>query len=410
MNQYRIRDSCRLCGSISLTRVLQLPDTPLANEFMTIDERLTKQDTFPLYIVRCEICRHVQLPVIVDPVRLFRNYVYVSGTSPQFVAHFRSLALEVITKNGVPRGSLILEIGSNDGTGLRAFSDHGMRVLGVDPATNIANSATKAGIRTLPFFFTSELARDIRAREGRANVIVANNVFAHIDDLGEILDGVIELLNSDGGVFVFEVQYLPDMMEKCYFDMIYHEHLSYHSLAPLIPFLATKGLHVAACQQVDTHGGSIRVTATLGTPTDAQRSDVFKILEAETARLEQHSFAAMAARIEEAATDLTRMFTADMSRVWGFGAPAKMTTLFYSLKLDANRFEAIIDDSHLKQGLYTPGVHLPVISFEEFNRRARNSHEKIIIFAWNFASQIKERFAGNAHSLYTPLPRLLRLN
>jgi len=307
IGDYNIRSDCRLCNSSSLSRVLDLPDTPLANEFVNASDQGTIQKKFPLFVSRCNQCGHIQLPVVVDPERLFRNYVYVSGTSKAFVAHFESLATEIIVNNAISSDSLIVEIGSNDGTALKAFKKHGMRVFGIDPAINIAEIASRDGIQTSPNFFTKELAEEILERAGHAHVVLANNVFAHADDLNEILNGVITLLEPKNGIFVFEVQYLADMMEHGYFDMIYHEHLSYHSVAPLVPFLQRKGLNIIKCQHIHTHGGSIRVTCGMRNPTASEKAQVLAMIETEAERLEQHDFRKMAETIEQASADLRNL-------------------------------------------------------------------------------------------------------
>jgi len=410
VSDYFIRDDCRLCKSKNLSRVLELPSTPLANEFVTSSHCGIFQEKFPLFLSQCRQCGHVQLPVVVDPERLFRNYVYVSGTSKAFIAHFEALATEVIARNGIPRGALVVEIGSNDGTALKAFKERGMNVLGVDPATNIAAAASNDGIPTLPHFFTVPIAEEILDREGHAKLVIANNVFAHADDLEGILEGVITLLEPASGVFVFEVQYLGDMMEHGYFDMIYHEHLSYHALAPLVPFLGRKGLQVLSCQYVSTHGGSIRVTCGLRKPTSSESEQLQLMIEAEGEKLNRYGFRRMAETIEKASTDLINLLRATNRKVWGFGGPAKLTTLFYALNLNSNSFVAIIDDSPLKQGLFTPGAHIPVVSFDDFQRRATNTEEVLVIFAWNFTDQIKQRFIGTSHKLFTPLPTLKMVN
>jgi len=409
VSDYFIRDDCRLCKSKNLSRVLELPATPLANEFVTSSHRGIFQEKFPLFLSQCNQCGHVQLPVVVDPERLFRNYVYVSGTSKAFVAHFESLATEVIARNSIPRGALVIEIGSNDGTALKAFKERGMNVLGIDPAMNIAAAASKDGIPTLPHFFTVPIAEEILEREGHAKLVIANNVFAHADNLEGILEGVIKLLEPASGVFVFEVQYLGDMMEHGYFDMIYHEHLSYHAIAPLVSFLGRKGLQVLSCQYVSTHGGSIRVTCGLRKPTKSETEQLQFMIEDEGEKLNRYGFRRMAETIEKASIDLSQLLVSTNRKLWGFGAPAKLTTLFYALNLDGNSFQAIIDDSPLKQGLFTPGEHIPVVSFDDFKRQATTAEEALLIFAWNFADQIKQRFEGTSHKLFKPLPKLSRV-
>src|ERR1044072_7006271 len=243
----RRRTTCRLCGSANVTLAFSLAPTPPANAFVSESEIAVTQETFPLDVFFCQDCTHVQLLDVVDPRLLFEHYVYVSGTSPSFVRHFEEYSDFVANLTDLPRGALVVDIGSNDGTLLRAFEQrHGARVLGIDPARNLAEAAAKAGIETLPEFFTAPLAEKLArergpasgnpakaaakaeietlpefftaplaeklARErGPASVITANNVFAHVDDLGGVVDGVRSLLASDG-VFVFEVSYLLDVV------------------------------------------------------------------------------------------------------------------------------------------------------------------------------------------------------
>ncbi len=223
------RKTCRLCNGGRLTRVLELAPTPPANAFVSREELSRPQPSFPLDVFFCEDCRHVQLLDVVDPSILFENYVYVSGTSPSFVAHFEQYAKGILDQFKPAPGSLVLDIGSNDGTLLRFFQQAGMKVQGVDPARNIAEEATRKGINTMAAFFSPKLAAEIRAQQGPASVITANNVFAHIDNLEAIVEGIRTLL-APGGVFVFEVSYLVDVFEHiAVLTTIYHEHLDYHS-------------------------------------------------------------------------------------------------------------------------------------------------------------------------------------
>ncbi|MBI5163369.1 MAG: methyltransferase domain-containing protein, partial [Magnetospirillum sp.] len=226
------RSTCRLCGGAALTPVLSLAPTPPANAFVPAALAGREQARYPLDVAFCEGCGHVQLLDVVDPRALFEDYVYVSGTSPLFVKHFADYAAEVRGRFQPPPGSLVVDIGSNDGTLLRFFKDAGHDVLGIDPARDIARRACESGIETLCGFFTPQLAAGIGIAHGHAAVITANNVFAHIDDLAGVVNGIADLLAPEG-VVVFEVSYLADVFEKTLFDTIYHEHLDYHSVGPL---------------------------------------------------------------------------------------------------------------------------------------------------------------------------------
>ncbi len=379
---HRIRKDCRLCGSTDLTTVLELAPTPPANEFLSADFT-GEQDTFPLYLVQCKACDHVQLPVVVDPERLFRNYVYVSGTSPAFVAHFEKYAQAMIREHGLSPGDLVVDIGSNDGTLLRFFQNAGMRVLGIDPAEAIAGKATESGIETWPCFFDRKSARSIHEQYGAAALIVANNVFAHADDLREIALGVRDLLDPARGRFVFEVQYLGDLVEKTLFDMVYHEHLSYHHLAPLLPFFDSMAMTLVDVEHVDTHGGSIRCTVSprKGRPQSDRLAGMLKV---EQAALAGEPFGKLRRRIDETGDKVRAFFAEHADRaVYGYGAPAKLTTLTHQFGISSVVLDNVIDDSPWKQGLLTPGTRVPVMPASYL---ATHPPDSVMVFAWTPAA------------------------
>jgi len=404
----KIRDNCRLCFSPDLTKILELASTPLANEFVSADALNQVQDEFPLYLSRCGACGHVQLPVVVDPKRLFANYVYVSGTSASFVDHFKRYAEQVIQKYGLKPGDLVVEIGSNDGTLLSFFKKAGMRVLGVDPAQEISKAASASGIETLCEFFNQQVADSIKSKHGVANLILANNVFAHADDLHEIARATKSLLDPTAGHFVFEVQYLMDLVEDTLFDMVYHEHLSYHSLEPLVSFFSGLGMTVIDVERVNTHGGSIRVGVSASQAQEAVKNSVLELIKLERECLTQKAFDELRIRVDEAAAGLKDLLKSTSGKVIGYGAPAKLTTLMYQFKLQAADFAYIVDDSPWKQGLFTPGMHIPVVSSSHLQKTS-DSPTRIVIFAWNFADSIVAKFPEYAGKFITPLPILKEL-
>lgn len=404
----RRRATCRLCASDDLGLVLSLAPTPPANEFVPAHLVDLEQEVFPLDVALCSACGHVQLLDVIDPMRLFGEYVYVSGTSPVFVQHFRDYAAEVIARFELDEEDLVIDVGSNDGTLLRFFAERGCRVLGVDPARSIADTATAAGIPTIAQFFTPTLAATILRNHGFASVITANNVFAHIDDLTAVVEGVRSLL-SPKGHFVFEVSYLADVVENLLFDTIYHEHLSYHSVGPLRRFLGANGLELVAVRRIDTHGGSIRCYARLEGAGTPERSVVeFVELEKRLGLGSPATFQKLDGRIRQLAIDtsgILRPILATGTSVAGFGAPAKATTLLHQFQL-GDALDFIVDDSPLKQGLYTPGHHIPVLSSSALRER---DVKRVLILAWNFADSIIERnrdLLEKGCEFITPLPML----
>lgn len=404
------RQTCRLCQSGDVALAFALTPTPPANALVAREHLGEPQQRFPLDVFLCRACTHVQLLDVVDPRVLFENYVYVSGTSPSFVRHFETYAREVAEYAGLGAGDLAVDIGSNDGTLLRAFKALGAKVLGIDPARDIAATATATGIETLPAFFTPEVAQRVAGEHGRARIIAANNVFAHIDDLGGVADGVRDLLAPDG-VFTFEVSYLLDVVEKVLFDTIYHEHLAYHAVRPLLPFLRCHGLQLIEAIRVPTHGGSLRgIAQRAGGPRPVGTS-VGKALQAEAAAgLEQlTTYQSLSRRIDKLAGKLRGLLIrlkAEGKTIAGFGAPAKATTLMYHFGIGPDVVDFIVDDSSLKQGLYTPGMHIPILAPQAV---AERKPDYLIILAWNFAEPIIAKnadFRAAGGHFIVPLPKI----
>lgn len=404
------RTACRLCQSVRLTPAFSLAPTPPANAFVTAEALETVQQFFPLDIFFCDDCFHVQLLDVVDPSLLFENYVYVSGTSPVFVAHFRDYANDLIDRFALPENSLAVDIGSNDGTFLGFFRDKGLRVLGVDPAQDIARAACENGIETIPAFFNPELAGKIRTDHGPASLVTANNVFAHIDDLHGVAAGVRELLAPDG-IFAFEASYFVDVYEKTLFDTIYHEHLDYHTVKPLRAFFVENGMELIEAVRVPSHGGSLRGMAQLsggGRPVGASVGDLVR-LEEELGLDRVETLTEFFGRIDALGRELRlllRDLKAEGKSIAGFGAPAKATTLMHHFDIGPDVIDFIVDDSPLKQGLFSPGFHIPILSSTSiYDRRP----DYLLILAWNFAAPIMAK-----HKAYTdaggrfivPLPKL----
>ncbi len=377
---------------------------------MARSELGAKQPVFPLDLYFCGDCGHVQLLDIVDPAVLFENYVYVSGTSPVFVRHFETYADALIRLAAPKPKSLVVDIGSNDGTLLRFFQKAGFVVLGIDPARAIAEAATKSGVETRVGFFSPTLAVGLRAERGPAAIVTANNVFAHIDDLAGVVAGVRSLLAPDG-IFAFEVSYLGDVVEKTLFDTIYHEHLSYHSARPLVRFFAAHGMELIEALRVDSHGGSLRGIAQLEGGPRRPGASVSEMLTQETKQgLDKaetfRRFGRDIDAIKLQLAGLLRQFKGEGKTIAGFGAPAKATTLMYHFGIGPDIVDFVIDDSPLKQGLFTPGLHIPVVPASAI---AARKPDYLVVLAWNFASAIIAKNAAFRESgghFIVPLPRV----
>jgi SAM-dependent methyltransferase len=389
MLNIKSKENCRLCNGGNLKEVFRLTDSPLANAFVTRDGKEKSQEVYPLRLNFCRDCTHVQLSHVVDPEILYKHYLYVSGTSPVFVKHFQSYVESLCSDYKLNNDSLVVEFGSNDGTMMKFFKDKGMRVLGVDPAEEITSNASNNGLETFNGYFNAITAEDIRIKYGQADAIIANNVMAHIDDLDDVMSGVSSLLKANG-LFAFEFSYIVDVIEKHLFDTIYHEHLDYHSVTPLVKFFAKHGFKVISSKRVDTHGGSVRMVVQKndGNLQDDGSTKVLLSLEKKLDLDNENTLISFANTVEKIKSELSTCLKniKDSGKTLViFGAPAKATTLMYHFSIKADDIKYIVDDSPLKQGLYSPGKHIPIAPSEELYV---NRPDIVLILAWNFATPI----------------------
>jgi SAM-dependent methyltransferase len=401
--------ACRLCGSRDLDIVLSLTPTPPANACVTSGQLAEEQPRFPLDVAFCGGCGHVQLVDIVAPAYLFSHYVYASSAAPVMAAHLRNYGLSVIERFKLKPGQFVAEVGSNDGTFLRAFKEAGLKVQGIDPAKNIAEKANQSGIDTIADFFNAELGRRVRESRGAADVIVANHVFAHVDDMQGFVDGVRHMLGPDG-VFVFEVGYLVDVFQKTTFDTIYHEHLDFHRIEPLQRFFAANGLEMFDAERSDIQGGSLR--GYVGFPGRHPMSDSIGKMAAHERSIGLHkpeTLRLYADRVSRAGLELTTLLDglkAQGKTIAAYGLPAKATTLMYHFGLDRQTIEYVVDDAPLKVGLFSPGLHVPILATETMYEKRP---DYVVVLAWNFADSIISRhkaFSDAGGRFIVPLPNL----
>jgi SAM-dependent methyltransferase len=365
-----------------LELVVPITATPIADAYVPVERLSEPQECFPLDLYQCRGCGHVQLLDVVDPRLLFAQYSYFSGRSPGLVKHFQEYAENVLRKTALSPGSLVVDIGSNDGCFLKFFQQHGMQVLGVDPAENIAAAANAAGVETWPEYFHVPLAERILRDRGPARVVAANNVFAHTDDMAGMADAVRTLL-ADDGVFVFEVSYLLDVIDHMLLGTIFHEHVCYHSAQPLIAFLRRHGLELIDVQRVGIQGGSLIGTAQrLGGPRRVADS-VGELLELEDRRRlhDPATLREFSLRLDSAGREVRELLAglhAAGSPIAAFGAARAGTLLIYHFGL-GEILQFIVDDSPDKQNLYSPGYHIPVLPTEAMYQRRP---PYVFILAW----------------------------
>jgi len=406
------RKDCRLCRSTDLVRVMNFAPTPPGNQFLTLEESEQEEVTFDLYVMHCQNCTHLQLGVVVDPEILFqRDYKYVSGTSPVFVQHFKDYAGWILDTYGIAENGLVVDIGSNDGTGLRCFKDLGYRVLGVDPATEIAKEATAQGIPTWGEFFNSQVVKKICDLHGRAAFITSHNTCAHVDDLEDLMRGV-QMLLADDGVFVFEVGYAVDVYDHAYFDTIYHEHVDFHSVKPLVMFFDRLDMTVVDVVRVSTQGGSIRVAVRKKSSPNLQISDRVQAclnLEREKRFQDPGTFLEFSQRIDKIGAELRQSLNELLGagkRIAAYGAPTKSTTLLTHFGIGRDQIEYIVDDNPKKQGLVSPIHHIPVVSNDVLKS---DPPDFLLILAWNFAEPImanNHEFAQRGGQFILPMPEV----
>src|SRR5262245_3259678 len=327
---------CRICKGSRLTKFLDLGEQPHCNKFLKAQELLLPEMFYPLDLYFCSDCALVQMIHVVSPETMFKDHPYVSGTTTTLEAHFRTVAEELKDAFQVRSGALIVDIGSNDGTFLKTFSSLGVRTVGVEPATKIANLATASGIDTINDFFSSDVAANIRNKYGPAKIINAAGVFFHVDDLDDFVLGVRRLLDDDG-IFVVQAIYLVDMIERNSFDNVYHEHLCHYSIKPLDVLFDRFDMEIFDVRRVPMHGGSI--VAPVGEQGRFRRTAAADRLKAEEQAKGLHDlkrfqeFAAQAAMIKTELVSILNDLKSKGKRVAAYGAPAKGSTLLNYCKI-----------------------------------------------------------------------------
>jgi 2-polyprenyl-3-methyl-5-hydroxy-6-metoxy-1,4-benzoquinol methylase len=404
---------CRVCGGEGLQEFLSLGETPLANQFLRKDQLNSREPRYPLEVAFCSRCGLVQLSHVVSPERMFRNYLYTSSMSRTLRYHFSQLATEAVQKFHLPKGAFVVDIGSNDGTLLKEFQAHGLRTLGIEPAANIAKMAEARKVETLNTFFTPEAASCVVETKGNADLITGTNVFAHVADLESFLRGIDRLL-KETGIFLIEVPYLVDLLENTEFDTIYHEHLSYFAVRPLTVLFRKFRMEIQDIQRVPIHGGSIRVFVKRSSnPLPISDSvEHFLSLEEERGLKSLKTYQAFAERvvtIKERLLHLLEDLKSEGNRIVGYGASAKGNTLLNYCGIGPETLDYIVDNIPLKQGLYTPGMHIPVLPEEKLRE---DQPDMALILAWNFAEEIMEkqqeyREKGGRFIVPIPDPRII---
>ena len=378
---------CRSCDSERLAMILDLGVQPIANALLDEARLGSAEPRFPLELAFCESCCLVQVTETIPPNVLFGgDYPYFSSFSPALLAHSRDHVHSLLMERALGPDSLVVEVASNDGYLLQNFVEAGVPVLGIDPAAGPVAAARQHGIRTIQAFFGADLARELAAEGKHADMMIANNVAAHVDGINDFIAGFAILLKEDG-IAEFEVAYLRELIEKCEFDTIYHEHLFYHSLLALEPLFARHGLYLNDALRLSIHGGSLRFRVSR-VPGKTER--LIALLEEERALgmgtlAFYQSFSRRVDILRHQLTSLIQEKRGGGARLAAYGAAAKGATLLNSMKLATGTIEYVVDRNPHKAGKYLPGVRIPIRPVDEL---MSDLPDYVLVLAWNFASEI----------------------
>ncbi len=399
---------CLICKGKKLTRFLSLGNLPLANSYLTKNDLKKPDLKIPLNIYYCHNCHLAQLLDIVDRGQLFNNYAYFSSASSTLIKHFDEYALDLIKKFPRQIKQLTIDVGSNDGVLLKPLKKLGARVLGVDPATNITTIVNKKHLESINDFFGTHIVPHLFNTYGKAGIITANNVLAHTDKIHDILAATKKILDPNG-IFIFEVQYIADLLHKNEFDAMYHEHICYFSLHPIIYLLKKYDLQVFDVLHVANHGGSLRIYASHKSGRFQVKNSVLKFIQKERF-LKLHEdkiykkFARQPLIIKKTLTRILADIKKQGKKIAGYGAPAKATTLLNFCGITNQTIDYITDSTPSKQFLYMPGNHIPILPPHTLKK---NIPDYILILAWNSAVPIMNKeqwFTNQGGKFIIPIP------
>ena len=387
-------EKCRICKSKELLDVIDLGEQPIPNGFLTEKEMKSKEKKYPLAVVFCRNCSLMQLKYLVNPQVMFKNYLYIPSASKTRLEYFKNMAKEVIKVGKIKKGSLIIDVGSNDGSLLICFRNLGMKILGIDPAENLVTVAALNGVYTVPGYFGSVLAKKIAKQYGKAKAITATNVIAHIPNLQEVIKGG-EILLEDDGIFVMHFPYSYDLIKNNLFDTIYHEHLSYFSVKSLLYLAKGSGLEVFDIHKSDLDGGSLRVFWKKKNNDKLKvKNEVIKEFLKEENEFGLHEIEAYL-RFTKRVEGLKRNTLSQLKKlkkhkkhIAGYGAAAKANVLLNYFGIDNKIIDYIVDSTSYKQGLYAPGSHIPIYPEDKIYE---TNPDYVVLFAWNFSKEIMDK-------------------
>ena len=402
------RNQCRTCGSKNLKLILDLGRTALANDFLKPEEVANYKISLPLRVALCPDCSLVQLGDTVDPKILYSHYAYVTSTSKTMDTHLNQMMTHLLSTARLGAGSKVLEIASNTGVFLKKFKERGCEVLGIEPAGNIADVALATAIPTRKEFFNAATAKKLQAEWGAADLILGRHVFAHIDDLRDLVAG-LEVISHQDTLIAFEVPYVADFFEHTEYDTVYHEHLSYISVRAIEALVKDTAFMVARVDHYPIHGGSILFHLRQRAAKAEPHASVAQALEKEKQmRLSEpatwESFAQRVSLIRTELPALLRKLKAQGKRIIGYGASAKGNTLLNTCGITTKELDYIIDNTPFKQNKIAPGSWIPVRPPEML---LKDQPDYALLLAWNFAPEIIKReteFQKRGGRFIMPIP------
>ena len=406
---YKFRKTCRLCPSRSFELVLDLGKQPPSNSFLMKNQLKYSEKKFPLRLYICKKCHHLQLLDVVDKKHLFSNYHYFTSANKPIIEHFKKYAENVYKKILEKKENpFVVEIGSNDGTLLKELKKNKVNVLGIEPAKNLAQISRKSKIKTENKFFNQTLAKKI-AKKQRADLVIANNVLGHVDDLDEFIIGIKELLKNDG-VFIFEVPHALNLIKKLEFDTIYHEHISYFSIIPLSNWLEKYELEIFNVEKQKVHGGTIRVYVSKKNNFRKNNSvKNIKIIEKKYGITKITTYRDFSKKIYNLKNILRKkilILKNNNKIIFGYGASAKGNVLLNFCEIDNSILDFVTDTTKIKQGKFTPGTKIKIINPK--NRPNKSSEMIALLLAWNYKTAIiknEKKFLRNGGKFLIPIPK-----
>lgn len=406
-NIYEDISVCRLCSSNDLQDVLDLGEQPPANSLR--EDLKESVPCAPLKLVHCGRCSAVQLTATVAPSYLFSQYVWVTATSATARAYSETYCTEVLSRAGL-KSPFVVEVASNDGTFLKQFKEKGCKILGVDPAKNIATSASNAGIPTLAEFFDVKIAEKILTEHLRPNIVMARNVIPHVKEIHSIVSGMSSLINEDGTV-VIEFHYAKIIAEELHYDSIYHEHLFYFSIKSLAALFAQYGLYPFDAFGSPISGGSLVLFFSKQQKQPSTELNRLTEIEVHSGLNDLSTWQHFGAESRQHAANLKAIVTeySKKSALIGYGASARSSTLMNFAGISSSQIECVIDRNPIKHGLYTPGTDIPIVSYEEGIQKLDGKH--VLLLAWNFEEEIVQdlRSCGFKGDIIVPLPNKVHI-